>query len=80
MDQNQRFENNYFVDKIVVVTGGGQGIGRVICRTFAQKGSKVIIVERDEEAGKENQDYIQNELKKEALFIQSDVSQEESVK
>ena len=31
-------------DKIIVVTGGAIGIGRALCRRFAQEGAKAITV------------------------------------
>lgn len=33
--------------KIVVVTGGGSGIGRAVCRRFAQEGAKLAILDID---------------------------------
>ena len=40
-------------DKVVVVTGGASGIGRALCRKFAQEGAKAIsVVDMDEEGAK----------------------------
>ena len=37
-----------FKDKVVVVTGGSQGIGRAICMGFAKAGAKVFIFDVNE--------------------------------
>ena len=37
--------------RVVVVTGGGGGIGRATCLRFAEEGSRVAVLDRDEGAG-----------------------------
>jgi 2-hydroxycyclohexanecarboxyl-CoA dehydrogenase len=39
-------------DKIIIVTGGGGGIGRAVCRRFAEEGSKVAVLDRDLDAAR----------------------------
>ncbi len=68
-----------FEDKVVVVTGGGQGIGRVTCQAFAKEGAKVVIAEIDEEAGMECEELVKS-AGGDAVFIKTDVAKEESVK
>src|ERR1700745_3181820 len=47
-------------DKVVIVTGGAKGIGAAIVRACAAEGAIPVIVDRDEEAGKQ----LQSELQK----------------
>lgn len=66
--------------RTVLVTGGGQGIGRAIAEAFAGKGYQVIILERDEEAGLEVEQIIRNRLGGDCLLWQADVSDESAVR
>ncbi|MTI56096.1 SDR family oxidoreductase [Geosporobacter ferrireducens] len=68
-----------FSGKVVLVTGGGQGIGMAISRFYAQAGAQVVIADFDEEAALEHCKAILSEgYACEAVF--SDVGNEDSVK
>ena len=44
--------------KTVIVTGGGGGIGRAVCQRFAEEGSLVAVLDRDEHAAQATVDLI----------------------
>ena len=44
--------------KIAAVTGGGGGIGRAAAETFAREGAAVLILEKDEQMGRETEEKI----------------------
>ena len=66
-------------NKVGMVTGAGQGIGRAIALSYAREGARVVIADFNAEMGQETVKLIQ-ENGGEAAFIQGDVSKEESVK
>ncbi|MCC3375924.1 SDR family NAD(P)-dependent oxidoreductase [Cohnella sp. REN36] len=66
-------------DKVTLITGAGSGIGKSTALLFAQEGAAVIVNDLDEAKGRETVSEIQ-ERGGEALFIQADVTQPESVK
>lgn len=64
--------------KAVLVTGGGQGIGKGIAQRFLREGCRVVIAELDEEAGRQ----AERELSAmgEIHLVKADVAVEEDVR
>ncbi len=66
-------------NKVVVVTGAGNGIGKGIAELMAERGAKVILATKYDEEGY----LLEKALKAQgywACYVQTDVSNEESVK
>lgn len=69
---------NTFANKVAIITGAGQGIGKAIAQAFSHHEVHVIIAEYDKEAGKEAQQWIEEKGGK-ATFIPCDVAREDSI-
>ncbi|MGB7473708.1 SDR family NAD(P)-dependent oxidoreductase [Trichococcus sp.] len=66
-----------FKDKIVLITGGGQGIGKGIALTLAKEGASLAIIGRNLAALEETQKEIRN-LGGECHCFQGDISEEQA--
>jgi NAD(P)-dependent dehydrogenase (short-subunit alcohol dehydrogenase family) len=65
-------------ERVVIITGAGQGIGRVFAKAFGLAGARVVIAERNEEKAAS----VSTEIMKaggEALAVTTDVSDEASI-
>jgi 3-oxoacyl-[acyl-carrier protein] reductase len=65
-------------DKVVIVTGSGQGIGKHAARTFAQEQAKVVIADVNEENAKKTAAELGKLTETRPLTV--DVRSEDSVK
>jgi 2-hydroxycyclohexanecarboxyl-CoA dehydrogenase len=61
-------------DKIAIVTGGGQGIGRAIAGKLAAEGATVVVTDLDEASAKETADALPG-----AVAIRADVTDRQGV-
>ena len=60
-------------DRVAVITGAGEGIGRGIASAFVKEGAKVVIAEINAELG----NAAVSELGDNAIFVETDVSVKE---
>ncbi len=60
-------------DRVAIVTGAGDGIGRAVARAFAAEGAKVVVAELDEASGQSVVKGIA-EGGGDALFVRTDVA------
>lgn len=65
--------------KVAVVTGGGRGIGRGVCRRFAREGASVVVAERDAPDGEAVAADLAG-LGGRGIFVPTDVTQKDQVK
>src|SRR5205807_666230 len=58
-----------FTGKVVLVTGGGNGIGAAACRAFAASGARVAVIDRDGAAAEQIAAEIGNRASSHALDV-----------
>ena len=67
-----------FQNKVVIVTGAAQGIGKEVATQYAKSGAKVVLADLNVEVGEE----VNADLKKQGyttLFVKTDVRQETDI-
>lgn len=65
--------------KVVVITGGAQGIGEEVARHIAAVGADIVIFDRQEDKAKVTADAIANEFNCKAMAIGVDVTKPEEI-
>ena len=65
-------------DKVIIVTGGASGMGRATALEAAQAGARIVVADRDVEAGRETADALLAQGM-EASFAEVDIASEASV-
>jgi len=64
--------------QVGIVTGGGQGLGQVFCRAFAEAGADIVVAELNPETGPGTVREIQA-LGRRALFVPTDIRRRDSI-
>lgn len=70
--------SSWFTNRVALVTGAGNGIGRASAQLFARHGAKVAVVDMQVDGGEETVELIR-QAGGEAIFIRTDVSDKDAV-
>ncbi len=70
---------NRLRDRVAIVTGGGDGIGRGVVRRFAAEGAKVLVAEIDDDNGEQVAAACRDEFGADVRFVHTDASAKHDV-
>ena len=65
-------------DQVGIVTGGGQGLGRLFCHAFAEAGADIVVAEINQETGPVTAEQVRARGRR-ALFVETDVCKPASI-
>jgi NAD(P)-dependent dehydrogenase (short-subunit alcohol dehydrogenase family) len=65
-------------NQVGIVTGGGQGLGKVFCHAYAEAGADIVVAEANPVTGQATADEIKA-MGRRAIFVQTDVRDPASV-
>jgi 3-oxoacyl-[acyl-carrier protein] reductase len=61
--------NRQFEDKIALVTGGAQGLGRAICERLAEEGCHVVVADLNKEGAEQTAAEIAAEYDRKVIAV-----------
>jgi len=68
-----------FKDKVVIITGSGQGIGQSIAKALAREGASLVINDINVDAARKTAEKIKEAFHTDALFVRTDVRSRDAI-